>query len=474
MRARVSVCVAAIVAMSLALAATPDLQSRTSNLQVDGVFAAWDTRSSPGCAMGVFENGATTYAKGYGMASLEHEVPITPASVFYAGSVSKQFTAMGAAIAMQQGRLSYDDPIRKYLPELPAYADAIKVSHLLHHTSGLRDYNTLLAMAGRRDEVAWDNRVVLQMTARQSALNFTPGDEYLYSNTGYTLLASVVERATGQAFAAFADAHIFKPLDMGVSHYHVDATRLVRHRALAYGGRAGQWTLDTPINERAGAGGLYTSIPDLQKWDENFYSGRVGGAEVLRKLQTPGSLNGGKPIAYAWGLQIGEYRGLPIVEHSGALGGYRAHLLRFPAQHTSVALLCNASTIATTPLSRRVADIVLKDRFTAPVPAAVPSGVAGSILGRLPDSGTAVAYQAYAGAYYSEELDAMFTISANGNDVRLQRDTDPVPIVLRMEGPTDEFRAAGLTIRFRRDAAQKVTGFSVDSGRVRGIMFTRR
>jgi CubicO group peptidase (beta-lactamase class C family) len=228
----------------------------------------------------VFRDGAIAYARGYGMASLEHDAPITPATVFYAGSVSKQFTAMSAALAMQQGKLSYDDSIRKYLPELPPYADAIKVSHLLHHTSGLRDYNTLLSIAGRRDEDAWDNRVVLQMTARQTQLNFTPGDEYLYSNTGYTLLATIVERATGTRFATFADANIFKPLGMTVTHYHVDAKRLVPGRALAYEGRAGEWTLDTPVNEWAGAGGLYTNIPDLQKWDENFYTGRVGGQDL--------------------------------------------------------------------------------------------------------------------------------------------------------------------------------------------------
>ena len=240
---------------------------------------------------------------------------------------------------------AYDDSIRKYLPELPAYADAIKVSHLLHHTSGLRDYNTLLSIAGRRDEDAWDNRVVLQMTARQTQLNFKPGDEYLYSNTGYTLLATIVERATGTPFAAFADANIFKPLGMEVTHYHVDASRLVHHRALAYGGRDGRWTLDTPINERAGAGGLYTNIPDLLKWDENFYTGRVGGPGGLKMIQTPGKLNDGKTLAYAWGLQIGTYRGLPIVEHSGSLGGFRAHIMRMPSQHTSVALLCNAGSI---------------------------------------------------------------------------------------------------------------------------------
>jgi CubicO group peptidase (beta-lactamase class C family) len=316
----VPACVATIVAMSLVLAVAPrasHIAPRASHPAIDAIFATWNTKDSPGCALGVFRDGAMAYSAGYGMASLEHDVPVTPESVFYAGSVSKQFTAMTAALAIQQGKLSYDDSIRKYLPELPAYADAIKVRHLIHHTSGLRDYNTLLSIAGRRDEDAWDNRVVLQMTAKQTQLNFTPGAEYLYSNTGYTLLATIIGRATGTKFAAFADASIFKPLGLDVTHYHVDARRLVRHRALGYAQREGQWTLDTPINERAGAGGIYTNIPDLLKWDENFYTGRVGGPEVLKKLQTQGTLNDGRTLAYAWGLQIGEYRGLPIVEHGG-------------------------------------------------------------------------------------------------------------------------------------------------------------
>ncbi|MEO6237728.1 MAG: serine hydrolase domain-containing protein [Vicinamibacterales bacterium] len=471
MRILVALSVAAMVAVSVALAAAP--QTSALHAQIDGIFSAWDRKDSPGCALGVFRDGAIAYQRGYGMASLEHDVPITAASVFYAGSVSKQFTAMAAALAMRRGKLSYDDSIRRYLPELPAYADAIKVSHLLHHTSGLRDYNTLLSMAGKRDDDAWDNLAVLRITARQAALNFAPGAEYMYSNTGYTLLATIVERATGEKFAAFAAANIFTPLGMQSSHFHVDAMRLVRHRALAYGGTAGQWTLDTPINQRAGAGGLYTSIADLQKWDENFYTGRVGSAEVLKRMQTPGRLNDGKTLAYAWGLQVGEYRGLPVVEHSGSLGGYRAHILRFPAQHTSVALLCNGSAIAPTTLARRVADVAIAERFTAPVPGP-PPGVAGSIPGPVADQRAAAAKRDYAGEYYSAELDAIFTISASDDDVRLQRVTDASPEVLRMEGPADEFRGAGLTIRFQRDAARKVSGLTVDSGRVRGITFVRR
>jgi CubicO group peptidase (beta-lactamase class C family) len=346
------------------------------------------------------------------------------------------------------------------------------VRHLLHHTSGLRDYNTLLAVAGRRDEDAWDNAAVLRITARQKALNFEPGAEYLYSNTGYTLLATIVERATGIKFAEYADAQIFRPLGMTASHFHTDARRLVKGRALGYGGRDGAWTMDTPINERAGAGGLYTSIIELQKWDENFYTGTVGGTAILKQLQTRAVLNDGKTIAYAWGLQIGEYRGLPIVEHSGSLGGYRAHIFRVPSEHTSVALLCNVSAVNTTSLSRQVASVVLKDRMTAPA-AASGGGVAGSVPGRVPDATTAAANGDYAGVFHSDELEVRFTVTARGTELLMQRQNDTAPTVLRMDGPADHFTFRGYTLTFVRDSARKVTGFTVDAGRVRGLIFER-
>lgn len=459
-----------LVAIGLLFVA-PAFASQRAAPTIDSMFAQWSAPTSPGCAVGVFEKGAVTFAKGYGSASLEHGVPVTPQTAFYAGSVSKQFTAMAAALAMQQGKLAYEDSIRKYLPELPAYAEAIKVRHLLHHTSGLRDYNTLLSIAGRRDEEAWDNRVVLQITARQKALNFEPGAEYLYSNTGYTLLATIVERATGVKFAEYADQQIFKPLDMTVTHFHTDARRLVPNRALGYGGRDGAWTLDTPINERAGAGGLYTNIPDLQKWDENFYTAKVGGKDVIDQLLTRGMLNGSRPLAYAWGLQIGRYGDEEIVEHSGSLGGYRAHIFRVPARHTSVALLCNTSTVNTATLVRHVAAVVLGHKVmeitsdegsTAPGARAQPPSTATSDT----------VLKSYAGSYYSPEVDAVFTISFTGGRLELTRDTDSAPATLEPFGGA--FRARGLTFTFEGDGSGRPNRFTVDAGRVRGIVFERR
>src|SRR5512137_2922056 len=341
--------------------------------QVDRVFAQWDRPDSPGCALGVYQNGVIAYARGYGMADLEHDAPITPDSVFYAGSVSKQFTAMAVALAIQQGKLGADDDVRKYVPELPDYGRPITIRHLVHHTSGLRDVNTLLVIAGRRDEDAFDNEAVLRILARQRALNFMPGDEHLYSNSGYAMLALAVERATGTRFADYADANIFQPLGMSASHFHTDLARLVKGRAYAYDRRAdGTFALNSPQNERAGAGGLFTTVRELQRWDENFYDAKVGGRDVIRMLETPGRLTNGTVLSYAWGLSVGSYRGMPIVEHSGSLGGYRAHILRFRDAHTSVAVLCNVSDVITGWIVRRVSDLVLADRFRGPSPSDKP------------------------------------------------------------------------------------------------------
>jgi CubicO group peptidase (beta-lactamase class C family) len=384
---------------------------------------------------------------------------------------------MTAALAMQQGRLSADDPIRKYLPELPEYASPITVRHLIHHTSGLRDYNTLLSIAGRRGDEAFDNPTVLRITARQKKPNFEPGDEYLYSNTGYTLLALIVERATATSFAEFAAKNIFDPLGMTVTHFHTDETRLIKGRALAFERRGSELRLDTPSNERAGAGGVYTNVRDLVRWDENFYTARIGGRDLIDRLQTPGTLNNGTSLTYAWGLEIGRYRGLRIVEHGGSLGGYRAHLMRFPDRHFSIAILCNLGSIVPGNLARRVADAVLGSRFTEPVPPPARSAGAGSA--GAPARGSSADHDGhaqpaeYVGRYYSDEVDATFAVAEKAGGLVLRRDSDRDSAPLEPAGP-DRFRFRGMMIRFERAADRKVEALLVDAGRVRDIRFVRQ
>lgn len=459
----------AIAAVASARAPQPPWAAR-----IDGIFSEWSGRTSPGCAVGIYKGGGILFERGYGMADLEHDVPIAPDTVFYVGSLSKQFTAFAAALAIKDGRLSPDDPVLKFLPELPPYADAIRVQHLIHHTSGLRDYNTLLSIAGRRGDEAYDNATVLRITARQKKLNFTPGEEYLYSNTGYTLLATVVERATGTPFAAFAEARIFKPLGMDATHYHVDAGRLVKARAFAYsGGPGGAWRLDTPSNERAGAGGLYTSVRDLVRWDENFYAPKVGDSRLVARVQTPGRLSNGAELSYAWGLQIGNYRGQPIVEHGGALGGYRAHVVRFPQLHMSVAALCNLGSIVPGGLARQVADIVIGNSFPQPRPETTITGSDGARDGGPQMSAASMNGRPsdYAGVYYSDEIDATFTVSVQDSALRLWRDAETESAPLQGSSG-DAFRSRGMTIRFER-VDGRVVALVVDAGRVRDIRFER-
>ena len=441
--------------------------------QVDAIFAQWDRPDSPGCALGVYQDGRTLYARGYGMADLEHDSPITPGSVFYAGSVSKQFTAMAAALAIKQGKLGPDDDVRKYVPELPDYGRTITIRHLLHHTSGLRDVNALMVLAGRRDEDAFDNEAVLRIVSRQKALNFLPGDEYLYSNSGYAMLALAVERATGTPFAEYADANIFRPLGMTVTHFHTDLSRLVPGRAWAYDRRPdGSFVLNSPQNERAGAGGLFTTVSELARWDENFYDGTVGGLGLIRMLETPGRLTSGTELTYAWGLMTGSYRGVPIIEHSGSLGGYRAHIIRFRSAHTSVAILCNVSNVTTRDIVRRVAGFVLPGRFTLPTappppppPMLVPSG-----LGYLYEGDE---LKAFAGDYYSEELESAYRISVDGAILRLRRGVQRQIFTL-VPRRKDEFDLPGSIIRFRRGTDGAVIGLVVDADRTRGLVFDKR
>jgi hypothetical protein len=337
----------------------------------------------------------------------------------------------------------------------------------------LRDVNTLMVLAGRRDEDAFDNEAVLRIVARQNALNFMPGDEHLYSNSGYAMLALAVERATNTPFAAYADANIFQPLGMTVSHFHTDLARLVPGRAYAYDRRPdGTFALNSPANERAGAGGLFTTVRELVRWDENFYDAKVGGPDVIRMLETPGRLNSGTELAYAWGLTVGSYRDMPIVEHSGSLGGYRAHLIRFRPAHTSVAILCNVSNVTTGAVVRRVADAVLAGRFEQPAPPPTPP--APSVM----PSGLGYRYEgdelkAFAGEYYSEELESVYRVSAEGTNLMLRRGSRREALTLR-SGPNDEFRIPGSVIRFRRGPDGAIVGLVVDADRTRGLVFVRR
>lgn len=391
--------------LSLATASASPAATDTK-ARVDAVFREVDRSDSPGCALGVYRDGRIVYERGFGMANLELGVANSPQSVFDIGSTAKQFTAFSIHLLAREGKLSLDDDIRKWVPEVPSYGQTITIRHLLHHTSGLRDYIEIMALQGVAEADWSTDEDALAAISRQKALNFAPGEEYLYSNTGYFLLSIVVRRASGQSLRDFAQQRIFGPLGMRHTQFDESHSRIIPNRATGYSrADGGGFEIDMGNWEQNGDGGLQTTVEDLQLWDQNFYQPKVGDRALLDEMLTVGVLNSGKKIAYASALAPGTYRGLPTVSHGGAWVGYRAQLLRFPEQRFSVACLCNLAEADPTALARGVADVYLEALLKpveAPKAALKPASVKVS----------AADLRRLAGAYRESASDDVFTLEA--------------------------------------------------------------
>jgi CubicO group peptidase (beta-lactamase class C family) len=332
---------------------------------IDEIFAPWDKTESPGAALAVIKDGEIVYERGYGQSNLEHAIPITPDSIFHVASMSKQFTATCVALLAAEGALSLDDDVRRYLPEIPDYGPKITLRQMLHHTSGLRDHWSLQHMAGWRDDDLITGEDVLEIVSRQKALNFPPGTEHLYSNSGYSLMATIVKRVTGMTLRQLAQERIFGPLGMTRTHFHDDHNEVVPGRTQAYQQRTdGTFRISNPVFDTVGTTSLHTTVRDFARWDRNFVKPTVGDATLIDLLQTPGTLRHGTPITYALGLTVMPYRGVTVVEHSGGDAGYRSHYLRVPEHGLAVVLLANTPEVRPPARARRVLDICLADHLT--------------------------------------------------------------------------------------------------------------
>jgi CubicO group peptidase (beta-lactamase class C family) len=356
------------VIIAFAVAASPGVWARQSRsvepTAVDAVFARWTART-PGCAVGVAAEGRPLLERAYGMADLEHDAPNAPDTIFEAGSVSKQFTAAAVLLLARDGKLSLDDPVRKHVPELPEYGAPLTIRHMLSHTSGLRDWGNVAAIAGwPRTTRVHTHAHVLDIVSRQRALNFPPGTRWSYSNTGYNLAAVIVSRVSGQPFAEFTRERIFGPLGMTRTSWRDDHTRVVKGRAIAYSDEPDGFHIDMPFEKVHGNGGLLTTVGDLLRWNENFASPKVGSASFVAEQQQPGRFNDGRAHDYALGLRVGEYKGVREVSHGGATAGYRSYLARYPDQGVSVAVLCNVSSGNAGQYASAIAELHLKDQLT--------------------------------------------------------------------------------------------------------------
>lgn len=455
-------------AVLLAVALTQTQAPVSPASRVDETFARW-TATTPGCAIGVGVNGKAVLERAYGMADLERGVANAPDTIFEAGSVSKQFTAAAVLLLARDGKLSIDDPVRKYLPEVPDYGVPLTIRHMLTHTSGLRDWGSVEAIAGwPRGTRAYTHAHVLEIVSRQKALNFTPGTNWSYSNTGYNLSAILVSRVSGKAFADFTRDRIFKPLGMTRTSWRDDYTRIVKQRAIAYAPQGDGYHEDMPFENVHGNGGLLTTVGDLLRWNENFVTPAVGDAAFVAEEQTPGHFTDGRAHTYAFGLVVGDYRGVREVSHSGSTAGYRSFVARYPAQHVSVAVLCNGGNANPTQYAHAVADAYLGAALTAPAARAAQQGdAAPAVFHPAPADVTA-----YQGRYASDEAETVLTVAADGADLVVKRRPDTVMRMRPVEKDVFSVPTLG-TVTFRRSADGAVNELSIKQDRVWDLRFQR-
>lgn len=365
-----------VLVLFVSPAIVPSQQPPDASARLDRIFERWNSRETPGCAVAIAREGKIILSRAYGMADLEHDVANSTDTIFEAGSVSKQFTAGAIVILAQQGKLSLDDNVRKYVPEVPDYGTPITIRHLLTHTSGLRDWGNVASISGwPRTTRVHTHAHVLDIVSRQHALNFPPGNEYSYCNTGFNLLAIIVGRVSGVPFPEFTRKNIFEPLGMIHTQWRDDFKRIVKGRAVAYDQqREGGFEMDMPFENVHGNCGLLTTVGDLLLWTENLETGKVGGPVFLEMMHRQGKLNNGKVITHASGLVVTNYRGVPEVSHTGSTAGYRAFLARYPKQHLEIALLTNIGSINPGDVGHKVIDIFLQIPEVTPVkPVSLPA-----------------------------------------------------------------------------------------------------
>jgi CubicO group peptidase (beta-lactamase class C family) len=416
-----SVGIAAAIACGTAIGAV-ERQAAPDGARVDAVFSRW-TRATPGCAVGVSLTGRSVLERAYGLADLEHDVVNEPDTIFEAGSVSKQFTAAAVMLLARDGKLSLDDPARKYLPELPDYGAPLTIRQMLTHTSGLRDWGSVAAIGGwPRTTRVHTHAHVLEIVSRQRSLNFPSGARWSYSNTGYNLAAIIVSRVSGQSFAQFTRARIFEPLGMSRTSWRDDYTRIVKDRAIAYAEAKAGFSMDMPFENVHGNGGLLTTVGDLLRWARNSSAPVVGDAAFVRKAQEPGRFSDGRPHNYGMGLRIAMHRGIREIGHSGATAGYRAYLADYPDRRLAVAVLCNVGSANAEQYAHAVAD-----GYLGLQPAATSAAENGGAREAVVEPASAQGDDPLVGSYRRTDTGDPISVLRAGRDLRVDGDTVLTP-----------------------------------------------
>lgn len=442
------------------------------HIKVDKLFKAYDKPNTPGAVLAIVKDGQVVYRKGYGMANLEYAIPNTPSTVFHIASISKQFTAFAILLLERDGRVSMDDDIRKYIPEVPDFGTKITLQHLATHTSGLRDQWNLLAIAGWRLDDVITKEHVMKLVQAQEELNFQPGEEYLYCNTGFTLLAEVVARVTGQSFAAYTKENIFEPLGMNKTIFYDDHEKIVKNRAYSYYKDDETFKKSILSYANVGATSLFTTVEDLSIWSRNFEYPTVGNKALITKMNTRQTLNNGKKVAYALGQSVSVYNGLNRIGHGGADAGFRSSLLRFPDQNFSVMAFGNFAAFEANEITEAITDIYLEDHFTVKDKSITPRK--NTKKNTNPSRKKEVNLEEYTGEYYSSELSTTYTFKLKRNQlVAVHSRLNDITLKHLNKDSFDGDEWFFNDIDFTRDADNVIIGCKVSSGRMRNLNFVK-
>ncbi|MFX0063173.1 MAG: serine hydrolase domain-containing protein [Candidatus Hermodarchaeota archaeon] len=530
--------------------------------QIREIFAKWDKANAPGCALAVLKERKIIFQQGFGLANLDYDIPISSQTVFRIASVSKQFTAACIVLLAEQGLLSLDDDIRKYISELPEFKSIVTIRHLIHHTSGIRDYLDLYSLRGTTDQefdsVNTDN--VLELIKNQKKLNFPPGEQFLYSNTGYLFLAMIIKRITGKSLREYADEYIFKPLGMKHTFFNDEHKMIIKNRAVGYRAKEeGGFKINDTRSELVGDGGVFSTIDDLSLWAQIFYENKFGSENFISTLLTTGKLNNREGINYSFGLRMKSLGGFPIVTHGGSFFGFRADITWLLQHKMAFICLANLSSITPSNLIEQVVKLYLNDEYKEESSSSQKENEQfiklheeefKNIIGKYlmqdyqvpceilfenrqliviigsqkflihpinkihyrsvegpfnisliikeknitietnsesyilepikPPTYTLEQLQEYSGVYYSEELDIVYSVTEEENQLKIKLREEVSPLIPAFKdvfvGKLNAVGASitiGARIAFIRDKQEKVTGFSLSSRRVISILFNK-
>ncbi|GAB5555762.1 MAG: hypothetical protein Sapg2KO_53530 [Saprospiraceae bacterium] len=453
-------------------------QAQLSEIQskkIDSLFNTWAEGNHPGGTIGIMQKGEVIYSKAFGMASLEYQVPNTTETLFNLASVSKQLTAMGIIVLQERGLLSIDDDIRKYLPDLPDFGHTITIRHMLHHTSGMRSLHAMLRLAGWRSDDSRTNEDLYRFMLKQKDLNFIPGDEYLYCNTGYILMAYIIEKVTNEKFPQWMENNVFEPLGMSNTYVEDRYDRVVPNNATSYYNRKDGFFRAVEYWGYVGSGNVHSTTADLLTWLQNFSTPSADWKSAFETLKTTDQLNDGSENNYAFGVNVGEYNGYERISHGGSIGGFRAYASHYPEEELSIAVLTNFSTANSGGIEKKLADILLKNKSNPIIFSEVKdqNGNNTEAENYIEEDLSRISLSEYTGRFYSPELETNLDITLKDEKLIAHhvRHGD-FPVELIKKDALDIQRFASIEVV--RDSEDIITGIKVSNGRARGVWFEKQ